>query len=186
MAKAGTIKRYRGAILERAWAGHVNVARESDNGFVGGYPSWAAAKRAIDRMLAVNEPEVTQVGPSHKELEREKATNRRALRKLWASPLTGRNPGSTLAAIERRQNRDNELVRLLDETHKGHPVPVIDAELQADADAYAALISPEPPIDDALRERLAELEKRNLSVPSVWSHEANRIRLALHDRAKTA
>lgn len=50
-SRDGETEEYRGAVLTRAWAGHINVTRKSDNGFVGGWPTTAEAKRAIDGML---------------------------------------------------------------------------------------------------------------------------------------
>lgn len=44
--QVGRTVTYRGHTLTRAWSGHVNVTREG--GWCGGWPSFAAARRAID------------------------------------------------------------------------------------------------------------------------------------------
>lgn len=46
----GTTHVHRGVTLTRAWGGHVNAS--TDDGFIGGYVSFAAARRAVDDMCA--------------------------------------------------------------------------------------------------------------------------------------
>jgi hypothetical protein len=54
---------YRGAIIELAPMGHVNVTRVSDGGFVGGFDDRPEARRYIDDMHRRAAMTVTQVGP---------------------------------------------------------------------------------------------------------------------------